>query len=124
MTTVAATGLVEDSDLTPIVIDDDVAAPAPGNVLVRFIHTSPDAPAVDVQVAGGAPVLFDAVQFRDVEDFQSVTADTYDLEVALDSNGAVALSLPNTTLPDGAIITVFAVGLAGDSSLDALVDVQ
>ena len=80
--------------------------------------------SVDVQVAGGTPVLFDAVQFRDVEDFQSVTADTYDLEVALDSNGAVALSLPNTTLPDGAIITVFAVGLAGDSSLDALVDVQ
>lgn len=123
-TTVAATGLVGQDDLAPIVIDDAANAPAAGNVHVRFIHTSPDAPTVDVQVAGGDPVLFDAVDFREARPFASLAAGTYDLEVALDSSGAVALDLSGTTLPSGSIITVFAVGLAGDETLDALLDVQ
>lgn len=41
-----------------------------------------------------------------------VPAGTYDLQVALSLNGAVAFDLPGTTPPGGQIISVFAIGLA------------
>jgi hypothetical protein len=123
--TVAATGLVGSSDLLPIVLVDD-RNPAPaGNAHVRFVHASPDAPAVDVVVAGGS-TLFSSVTFRESAGYALVPAGTYDLEVRLSSNDALALAVPNVMLGSGANYSIFAIGLAGDASLDALpaVDAQ
>ena len=86
---------------------------------VRVVHASPDAPAVDVVVENG-PTLFDAVQFRGVGDYQSVSSDSYTLDVLLDSNGVLALKVPNVTLEPNTNYTIFAIGLAGDASLAAL----
>jgi len=118
--TVAATGLVGAGDLSPIVLEDDRTPAAAGNAHVRFVHTSPDAPAVNVQVAGGGPTLFSSTVFREAEAYQTVSASTYDLEVRLASNGALALSVPAVTLASGTNTTIFAIGLAGDASLSAL----
>lgn len=117
--TVAATGLVGEGDLSPLVLMDDSDGPSAGNALVRFVHTSPDAPSVDVQVAEG-PTLFMDVAFRSFADYASVGAGTYDLEVRLSDGGALALPVPGVALMGGSTYTVFAVGLAGDGSLDAL----
>jgi len=51
--TVAATGLL--AGIQPIVLEDDRGTT--GQSKVRFVHASPDAPAVDIAVTGG-PVLF------------------------------------------------------------------
>jgi hypothetical protein len=115
--TVAATGLLNSSDLTPIVLVDE---PTSGSdPWVRFAHTSPDAPAVDIVVSGG-PTLFDGVAFRQAAGYNPVGAGTYDLEVRLDDGGALALSIPNVTLDPNTSYTAFAVGLAGDGSLKAI----
>ena len=45
------------SNIAPKVIVDDLKAPAVGQALVRFVHLSPDAPAVDIAVKNG-PTLF------------------------------------------------------------------
>jgi len=59
--TIAATD--ELANITPIVLIDNNSAPADGMAHVRFVHFSPDAPAVDVALAGGA-VLFPNVSRR------------------------------------------------------------
>ena len=77
---VAAVGLL--ANIEPLVLVDNNGAPAAGKAHVRFVHTSPDAPAVDIAVTGG-PVLFSNVAFKGASDYLPVDAGTYDLEARL-----------------------------------------
>ncbi len=117
--TVAATGLLGQGELSPIVLNDDLMQ-AETRAKVRFVHTSPDAPAVDVAVVGG-PVLFDGTAFRQDGGYLSVAPGDYDLEVRLAGTETVVLSLPGVTLEAGANLSVFAVGQVGDQTLGALI---
>lgn len=116
--TAAATGLLNAGDLQPLLLQDDVQTTA-GMAEVRFVHTSPDAPAVDVAVKDG-PILFAGVAFREDGGGIPVAPGTYDLEVRLAGTGTVALSVPGVQLDAGLNYTIFAVGLAADGSLAAL----
>ena len=117
--TVAATGLVGQGDLSPVVLMDDRAGTTVGKTLVRFVHLSPDAPNVDVKVQNG-PTIFDNVGFRGAEGYDEVGSGSYDLEVRLTIGGGLALAVPGVDLMGGASYTVFAVGLAGSSTLEAI----
>lgn len=108
--TVVAVGKL--ANIEPLVLVDNNAAPAGGKAHVRFVHASPDAPAVDIAVKGG-PVIFSNVAFKGVGDYMPVDAGTYDLEVRLAGTNTVALDLPGIALADGTVYTVFAMGLAG-----------
>ena len=108
--TVVAVGLL--ADIEPLVLVDNNSAPAAGKAHVRFVHASPDAPAVDIAVAGG-PVLFADVPFKGVGDYLPVDAGAYDLEARLAGTDTVALSVPGVTLEAGTVYTIFAMGLAG-----------
>jgi LPXTG-motif cell wall-anchored protein len=108
--TVVAVGLL--ADIEPLVLVDNNSAPAAGKAHVRFVHASPDAPAVDIAVTGG-PVLFSNVPFKGVGDYLPVDAGTYDLEARLAGTETVALSVPGVQLNEGTVYTIFAMGLAG-----------
>ncbi len=108
--TVVAVGKL--ANIEPLVLIDNNSAPAPGKAHVRFVHASPDAPAVDIAVKGG-PVLFSNVAFKGVGDYLPVDAGTYDLEVRLAGTSTVALDVPGLKLDAGTVYTVFAMGLAG-----------
>ena len=113
--TVAATGFL--ADIQPLVILDD-RSPS-GDAKVRFVHTSPDAPAVTVAVSEG-PNIFGGVAFREATSYAGVPGGTYDLEVRVAGTSTVALPLPGVDFMGGTNYTVFAVGLASDGSLSAL----
>jgi len=115
--TVVAIGTLDALEL--LVLVDDNAVPSAGNAKVRFVHTSPDAPAVDIAVAGG-PVLFPDVAFKQFAGYAELPPGAYDLEVRVAGTTTVALSLPGVTLTDGQIVTIFAAGLLGDGSLTAV----
>ena len=117
---VLATGLA--NDLQPTIFVDD-RTPSGTNAHVRFAHTSPDAPAVNIVVAGG-PTLFSDRTFRTASDYASVAPGTYTLEVRLSSNDALALTVPGVVLETGTNYTIFAAGLAGDQTLTALPEVD
>lgn len=108
--TVVAVGQL--ANIEPLVLVDNNSTPAAGKAHVRFVHASPDAPAVDIAVKGG-PVLFSNVAFKGVGDYLPVDAATYDLEVRLAGTDTVALSVPGLALADQTVYTVFAMGLAG-----------
>ncbi len=109
--TVAAVGQL--ANIEPLVLVDNNAKPAMGNAHVRFVHASPDAPAVDIAVAGGGPVLFSNVAFKGSQGPIPVPAGTYDLEVRLAGTSTVVLTVPGLAVADQTVYTVFAMGLAG-----------
>lgn len=120
--TVAAVGEV--ANISAAVFEDDNSATAPGKAHVKVIHASPDAPAVDIAVAGG-PVLFPNLGFPNAVGPAPVDARTYDLEVRAAGTDTVALPLSGVTLEEGNVYTVVAVGLLnGTPTLSAEVAVE
>ena len=117
--TVVAVGSL--AEIEPLVLVDNNAVPAAGKAHVRFVHASPDAPAVDIAVAGGGPVLFADIPFKGVGEYLPVDAGTYDLEVRVAGTDTVALSVPGVALNDGTVYTIFAMGLAGGEPMLAAV---
>lgn len=107
------------SKISAVVVTDDLTSPASGKAHVRFIHLSPNAPAVDVAVDGGA-VVFGNKAFKEYTAFTPLDAGTYDLEVRVAGTAAVALDLDPITLQAGKIYTVFAKGFLGGTGAEAL----
>ena len=106
-----------------LLVDNNNPAPRPF-ARVRFVHASPDAPAVDIAVAGG-PVLFGNIPFKGVGDYVEVPKGFYDLEVRLAGTKTVVLPLPAVKLEGGTTYTVFAMGFAaGNPSLHAVIAVD
>lgn len=119
--TVAATDLL--ANITPVVFVDDNTI-SPGQARVRFLHLSPDAPAVDIALAGGGPNLFTDVAFQSSGGYITVAPGTYDLDVNVAMGGPTALSVPGLTLEADTVYTVYAVGLVGDGSLAAIASID
>jgi hypothetical protein len=107
------------SNIGTLLLEDNLAAPAAGKAHVRFVHLSPNAPAVDVAVTGG-PVLFANYEFEEASAFTPVDGGTYNLEVRVAGTPTVALSLPGIVLTSGKIYTVFAKGFLGGTGAQAL----
>jgi hypothetical protein len=107
------------SKIAPVVLTDDLTAPAAGKAHVRFVHLSPDAPAVDIALAGGA-VVFPNTAFKGSTAFTPLAAGTYNLEVRPAGTTTAVLPLPNIVLEAGKIYTVFAKGLLTGSAAQAL----
>jgi hypothetical protein len=106
------------------VLLDNNSAPAAGKAHVRFVHASPDAPAVDIAVTGG-PVLFANVPFKGVGAYLPVDAGTYNLEARVAGTDTVALSVPGVQLNEGTVYTIFAMGLvSGEPALTAVASVD
>lgn len=107
------------ANLEPIILVDNLSTPASGKAHVRFIHLSPDAPAVDITLTDGT-VVFGNVAFKGSVDFTPLDAGTYPLQVRVAGTSTVALDLGNITLQAGKIYTVFARGLLSGSGPQAL----
>ncbi len=95
---------------------DDNTAPAAGNVKVRVVHAAPFASTlegteVSIRTAGGDLVGgLQGVPYAVASGYLELPADTYDLKVA-SNNGQVNYIDPlPVTLPEGTIVTLFAVG--------------
>ena len=107
------------ANIEPLLIEDDLTAPVSGKAHVRFIHLSPDAPAVDITLTDGT-VVFGNRAFKDFTAFTPLDAGTYDLQVRVAGTTTVALDLPGITVESGKIYTVFAKGFLSGSGTQAL----
>jgi hypothetical protein len=103
------------SSIEPLLLADD-NRPALGFFSrVRFVHASPDAPAVDIAVTGG-PILWKNVSFKGVGAYIEIPRGQYDLEVRLAGTTTVALRVPAVQFEPGRVYTLFAQGFAGGGS--------
>lgn len=93
--------------------DDDNTAPAPGKARVRFIHSAPGTPAVDVGVTGIPAPLISNVGYMGVGGYEVVDVGIVPLELRLAGSSDVVLNMGDTTLRQ-AVYTAFAVGPVDD----------
>lgn len=114
--TVAATGTLDSEDdadpaLVPFIDDND---PAPADAArVRAVHLSPNAPSVDVAVAGG-PALIEDLSFREASDYIEVPGSDYTLAIRPAGGGSgSAVYTFDVSLENATTYSAFALGLLG-----------
>jgi hypothetical protein len=115
---IAAIGMV--AEIQAAIFQADLSMLEDDTARVRVLHTSPDAPAVDIAVTGG-DVLIENLEFPNASDYLEVPAASYDLEVRPTGTMDVALELPGVELEGTMVYDVFAIGQLGDGSLTVLV---
>lgn len=117
MLTVAAVGTPDNISL--LSITDAGSDIVPGTVMARFIHLSPDAPAVDITLPDGT-VIFPNVAFKQVTPYIAVNPFELTLQVRPAGSSDIVLEIPNIPLSEG-FNTMYAVGLLqGDPQLEVL----
>lgn len=97
------------AEIAPGLFADD-NAPATGKAKVRFIHASPNTPAVDIALKDG-PVVFANVAFKVASRYAAVDAGTYNFEARPAGTTTSALDVPGVRLEAGRVYTVVALGL-------------
>lgn len=94
------TGRLQDIDI--LVVEDSLITPGTGKAAVRLINLSPDAPAVDVTIAGGgATPLFQNLAFKDDTQFKPVTDGTQSFVVKEAGTENVLIPATSLTLEPG-----------------------
>ena len=90
-----------------LVVEDSLRNPAAGKSLIRFIHVSPDAPAVDIVTTGtNGTTLFSDIAFKGSTEFEEITAGANSFQIRRAGGEEVLLSLTNHTLVAGRIYTI------------------
>jgi hypothetical protein len=94
--------------LETLVVTDSAAAPAAGKAMLRFVHLSPDAPAINV--TEGSNNIFEDASFKKATDFVEVDAKNYSFELKSSSNSEVLLSAKNINIQQGGYYTIITRG--------------
>jgi hypothetical protein len=94
----------------PLVLMDDPLAP-PGVSQVRFVNASPNAPPLDLAIAGGA-ALFSGVAFGQASGYADLPPGAPTLELR-QAGTLIALNVDPVVLPTSGSITVAAIGVVG-----------
>lgn len=90
-------------------------------VMLRVVHASPDAPAVDVYAKGVSSPLLTNLGYTQTSAYLEVAPGDYIIELraaGADPMSAPAYETDELTLPDGAVITAVAAGLLGSMDLE------
>jgi hypothetical protein len=103
--------------------DDDNTGPTPpitNTVLLRAIHASPDAPAVDVYANDGTTPLVEDLAYGEVTGYLDIPEGTYNIQ--LRAAGSAASTMPvyetgDLTLSENDIVTALATGFLGSNDV-------
>jgi hypothetical protein len=99
-----------------LLLTDSLAKPSTGSAGIRFVNLSPDAPAVDLAVTGGA-VLVPNKGFKGYSSFTNISGSaSYNLEVRQAGTTTVLATLPNVTLNSSFVYTIWLHGLAASTN--------
>ena len=104
--------------------DDSVVAPPPSmgeGAELRVIHSSPDAPAVDIYAEGVATPLISGLGYGMTSDYLSLDPGTYNIQLRAagsDPGSSPAFETGDVTIPEGAKITAIAAGLLSSMNAD------
>lgn len=115
--TIIATNVL--ASIEPLVLTDNLTAPAAGNIKLRLVHGAPNVGAVDIYVtapganlATATPTLT-AVAFKTASAYLEVPAGAYQVRITPTGTKTVAIDTGSLTLTAGQIRTAIAVEAAG-----------
>lgn len=89
----------EENNLQTFITEDVIPEANPGNALVRVVHLSPDAPAVDLSSTGedGNMPIFEAVSYKSTSEFEEIQAGTTSFELTTVGGSEVIASVSDIT---------------------------
>lgn len=108
--TIAATGTANSISLLPVL--EPYGSIPISNILVRFVHLSPNAPAVDVSLQSGK-ILFKNVEFKEVTGYTIGKPGLYNVLLKVANTDKKVLYVPNIKLRRTRFYTIYVVGFAG-----------
>lgn len=108
-------------DIILYAIQEPITAQNFGKPCVRFIHLSPNTPAVNIALSDGTRLFHDVV-YKGITDYACIPAGTYTFTISPAGTDNVVLTVPNVKLDPNNYYTIYAVGQVGKSpALEALV---
>ncbi|MCO5934335.1 DUF4397 domain-containing protein [Mucilaginibacter sp. RB4R14] len=108
------TGIRKDSALATILTVDTGSVPANGRGKVRFVNAAPS--AINMNLSLNDTVAFKNIAYKKVTDFVEVTAGAFNFKVAATNAPLVVLApVPNFTVLDGKLYTVYFYGLSNNT---------
>ncbi len=105
--TVAAVGFV--SNIEAALFEDNLSPVPAGKARVRIIHASPNAPAVDIKLAGTSTVVVANAPFKAAATVE-VDAGTYQFDISPAGQTAVVFTTPPLRFENGWVYTLVATG--------------
>jgi hypothetical protein len=104
-----------------VVLKDTLNKPSAGNAGIRFVDLSPDAPAVDLVIKGGAVIVANKL-YKGYSSFVPVPGNIfYTIEVHQAGTATVLATLTNVKIDSGYLYTMWFHGLAaGTTATDKL----
>ncbi|OOQ60976.1 hypothetical protein BC343_21210 [Mucilaginibacter pedocola] len=104
------TGLKSDSAFSYIFTVDSGATPGINRAKVRLVNASPGSTGINITANDSS--LFSNVAYKGVSDYKEVTSGTYNFRFSVSGAAATTIyTLPNTTVLDGKLYTIYAYGL-------------
>ncbi len=100
-------------NIEALLYEDDLSPVADGLARVNAYHLSPDAPAVDVKLAGTDTTIFGGLAFTDAA-YGEVDASTYRFDITPAGGSDVVFTTPELRFESGWIYSVFATGEFGE----------
>lgn len=111
--TVAALNRV--AEIEAGILEDNNSAPAAGKARVRIFHAAPDAPAVDIKLAGSATTVLAGAEFGEYG-YVEVPAGTYRFDITPAGSSTVVYTTPALRFEAGWVYTLTAAGLLGSEN--------
>jgi len=95
-----------------LLVKDSVSLPATGKANVRFINLSPDAPALNLAIAGTATNLFTDKAFKQYSEFTTINAgEKVTFNATNKESGAIETTLADVKIESGKTYTIWVKGL-------------
>jgi hypothetical protein len=91
-----------------------------GEARIRIVNGSADAPALDLAITGGAPLVNDLARGA-VSNTRELPAGTYQLEVRRAGSNDVLLPLPGTVLSPDFSYTIYMIGSIAGGTFGATI---
>jgi hypothetical protein len=103
-----------------LLVQDNFGTPNDGHAYFRFIQLAPNAPHVDVAIAGTNNLVYSDLAFKDVPAFKDMYVGVYNLDVRSAGTNIVLYTLPAVVLNSGKVYTVYTKGFVGQTGKQAL----
>lgn len=117
--TLSIIGKFPNTDILPI--NDVRIPPNPNFANLRFIHLSPDTPAVDIVLPNNT-MIHSNLTYKGVTDYTPLSPGRYTIEVKLSGSNNIILTVPNIYLNAMKNLSMYIIGLfSGNPSLEALI---
>jgi hypothetical protein len=105
----------EEEGFEPVIVEDELEIPGSGKALIRLVHLSPDAPAVNLQIGDEDSDLIEGHAFREVSDYMEIDEGRINLNLKT-SDGDSLVTAENINIREKRVYTLVVRGYVDPAS--------